>query len=40
VGSMSQTELGWRTLRGQTLLGIYADLFLRDAWNPHTHVFH
>jgi asparagine synthase (glutamine-hydrolysing) len=40
VGSMSQAELGWRTLRGQTLLGIYADLFLRDTWNPHTHVFH
>jgi asparagine synthase (glutamine-hydrolysing) len=40
VGSMSQTELGWRTLRGQTLLGIYADLFLRDEWNPYSRVFH
>lgn len=40
VGPMSRAEVAWRTLRGQNLLGMYSELFLRDVWNPHTHVFH
>ncbi len=40
IGPMSQAQLGWRTLRGQSLVGIYGQLFLRDAWNPYTRVFH
>lgn len=40
IGPMSQRELVWRTLRGQNLVGIFAELFLLDQWNAHTHVFH